>query len=147
MSKLEGTNRVGRCTRCDKQIYKFKTAFPIGHPYEGDAMTVGDPLPDLRIVTLILMNGHQCNITMCNNCLTQSETPRWSHVWKKLLRTWQLEMSDEFKLIRNCPPLNQKQKSEQKEWFEKMIYNVPVGVLTVRKHAIYSKVVIGDQNG
>jgi len=139
MSVFENLNRVGRCTQCEAEIYDTKTQYPLGHPYSGEARTVGKSLPSCRVVTLILMSGHQCDITMCEKCVSQESSPGLVSIWKKLIRTWQLELTDEYRIINNSPILTPEQRVIEEKWFEGIIFNVPVGILSICK--------VGKQNG
>jgi len=129
MSAFEGLNRIGRCTLCEKQIYDIKTVYPVGHPYAGEGRSIGKAMPDARVVTMILMDGAQCKITMCCGCLEESFS--WAWVWRKLLRTWQLEGTDRYRALNNSPALSQEQKVSQSAWLQKMVFNVPVGTLII----------------
>lgn len=138
MSVFEGQNRSGRCALCEEPTHKILTQYPINHPFAGEARSLGKPFPLCRLVTLILMNGHQCDITMCEDCANHPHSIFSSIVWKRLLKTWKFEMSEEFRKYNNIPPPSKREKDLKQKWFEKIIHNVPVGVLSIRK---------GDQNG
>lgn len=138
MSEFSGLNRVGRCAQCEVAIYEEgKTCYPAGHPYSGEYRSIGKPLPICRRVTLILMSGYQCKITMCVACVNHEKFPNVTDLWKRLLRTWQMERSISFKSLTNSPLLTPEQKEIQDKQSKQMVHNVPVGVLCVRK---------GDQN-
>jgi len=131
MSVFDGLNRVGRCTRCEEYIYEIKSQYPLDHEYGGEARSLGRPLNICRVVTLVLMNGNQCDITMCISCIEQ--ILNLPDIWRKLIRTWQLEQTDKYKIVNNSPTLTLKQKKIQTLQLAKMVYNVPVGVLCIRK--------------
>jgi hypothetical protein len=131
MSKLEGTNRVGRCTNCDAAIYEIKTQYPVGHRFAGEARTVGKAKPWHRVVTLLLMNGHQCNVTMCEAC---TKIPlNFYEIWRKVLRTWRMELTDDYRRMNNSPVLTPEQREKSNDILRREIFNVPVGIYCVRK--------------
>lgn len=131
MSVFDKLNRTGRCTQCAEPIYDIKTQYDVGHPYEGEARTVEAPLPSCRIVTMILMNGHQCKITMCESCLSLPYS--LADIWRKVVRTNIFQSTDEYRQIHNSPVLTKEQKEIQNKQHEKLVFNVPVGIITIRK--------------
>jgi len=131
MSAFDNLNRVGRCTSCDEPIRDIKTLYAQGHPYAGEAREVGEALDKLRIVTLILMDGHQCDITMCESCASKElDLPA---LWRKVVRTNIFQSTDEYRRLNLSPLLTPEQKEIQTKHLELMIFNVPVGALTTRK--------------
>jgi len=131
MSVFENLNRVGRCTQCAEQIREIKTQYAQDHPYAGEARTVGKALRTLRIVTLILMDGYQCEITMCEKCADgELDLPA---IWRKVVRTNIFQSTDEYRKNNLSPLLTKEQKEIQNLQLEKMIFNVPAGALTTRK--------------
>ena len=131
MSKVEGLNRVGRCITCEKEIYNIKKVHPLGHPYAGEATAIGEALPDARQITMILADGHQCCVTMCEGCAALPI--EFSSLWKKVLNTWALEISDEFKIINNIILPTPEQRATQKAQLRKQVFNIPVGVINIKK--------------
>jgi len=138
MSVFNGQNRSGRCAQCEVATHDIVTQYPLWHPFSGEARSLGKVLPTCRLITLILIDGHQCDITMCEACVKHEKFPNVVDLWRKLLCTWKFEMSEDFRTYNNIPPPTPREKGIKQKWFEKMIHNVPVGVLSIRK---------GDQNG
>lgn len=131
MSKVSSLNRVGCCTQCENKIYAIKKQHPIGHPYAGEATHLGKPLDNAMLVTMILADGHQCRITMCNACT--SVPLNLNYLWKKVLNSWALEISDEFKIINNDALPTPEQRATQKAQLRKQVFNIPVGVINIKK--------------
>lgn len=131
MSAFKNLNRVGRCTQCEELIREIKTQYALDHPYAGEARLVGAALPTLRIVTLILMNGNQCEITLCETCADgELDLPT---LWRKVVKTNIFQSTDEYRQNNLSPLLTREQKEIQTQHLEMMLFNVPVGALTTRK--------------
>lgn len=141
MSALEGTNRPGLCTRCEKPIYESILQYPVDHPYAGGMLRLGKPLEDFRIITLVLSNGHQTPFTVCKNCADIAEEGglKMSQIWKKLLRTWALEMDDEHRINIGAVPYTPKQREIVERQFLELVARVPIGILCIHSE--------GEQNG
>ena len=134
MSNLKKQNRTGRCTLCEEPIYNITKTYPLDHELAGDAIAVGKPLDTLRYVTLVLVNGNTCRITMCDKCVEVHEELWICEVWERLLNSWKREMSDHWRELVGAKANTPEQKEIQKKNLQYLVHNVPIGVINVAEH-------------
>ena len=123
MSVLRNINRLGRCTLCEVEIYNIKKTYPNSHEYAGEAVVLGGPLDNLRYVSLILVNGNQCRITMCKDCAETPEEDWISQVWHKIVNTWKMDLSDHHRELIGAKINNPEQKDKQRQQLEYLTHN------------------------
>lgn len=134
MSHLKKLNLTGLCTLCEEPIYKITKTYPLDHELAGEAVAVGKPLGSLRYVTLVLINGNTCRITMCDKCVEVHEELWINRVWENLLNTWKREMSDHWRELIGAKVTTPEQKETQKKNLQYLVHNVAVGVINVAEH-------------
>lgn len=134
MSNLKKLNLTGQCTLCEDPIYKITKKHPLGHELAGEAIEIGPPLDNLRYVTLVLVDGYTCRITMCDKCVEVHEELWVSQVWDTLLNTWKREMSDHWRELIGAKLNTPEQKEILKRNLQYLVHNVAIGVINVAEH-------------
>ena len=134
MSQIKKRNRTGRCTLCEEPVYNITKTYPLDHELAGEATALGAPLSNLRYVTLVLVNGNTCRITMCNKCVEVHEELWISEIWERVLNTWKMEMSDHWRELSGAKINTPEQKEILKKNLQYLVHNVAIGVINVAEH-------------
>jgi len=88
---------AGCCSLCDKEVYEVLKRFPNREP-----QTLGKEI-DVVKKTFVLTNGNHFTLTFCSEC--DPEPKDYPGLWKKVLRTFVREQSDEFRAMIDQPPI------------------------------------------
>lgn len=121
---------IGCCSLCDKEVAEILQRYPQGHLYVGEPVRIGKFFEDARRATLILTNGSQMDITVCQNCAEELPTSLCK-LWVKIVSAWKLETTDAHRVAINASAYTEKQRLEVDKWFQTASKEPPVGVLKI----------------
>jgi hypothetical protein len=71
--------KLGHCTLCEKQVFEMP----------GERGPIGAPFEEARRVTLALIDGTQCDLTFCGECMVIPEHMPAIH--RAMLEAWAAE--------------------------------------------------------
>ena len=112
-------NRVGCCVLTDEELFHVKTRF-IDEERKGDPRQLGAPHDGAWRVTLALVNGTICTVTVCEEALPEVEG-RLREIWRNCLEAFAFDRQ-----FRNLTPAQAEQQDKELAELE---YSYPIGVL------------------
>ncbi len=97
-SKGRNVHKItGCCSMCDKEVYEVVTRFPNREP-----RALGREL-DVVKRNYILSGGNHISLTFCSDC--KPEPKDLPALWRKVMKTFIYEQSDEFRAMIDQPPI------------------------------------------
>ncbi len=114
------------CVDCDAELYEIRQYFTSG-PYTGHPMRFGPPLDQGFTITLLLMDGVLCDLSLCDECapVVENNLPR---IWRKVMNSMVYEQEH----VCHVKPAPVKRQEGYRQLNLQLVNNPPLGVLYTR---------------
>lgn len=114
------------CIDCDAELYEIRQYFTSG-PYTGHPMRFGPPLDGGFTITLLLMDGVLCDLSLCDECgpVVEDNLPR---IWRKVMNSMVYEQEH----VCHAKAAPEKRQEGYRQLNLHLVSNPPLGVLYTR---------------
>ncbi len=83
----------GACTLCDEMCFEVLARWSENERYPGEPKRLGPPVDGATLITFVLFDGTKADLTFCGNCAASLTPESYVEIWRKVIRSWQREMS------------------------------------------------------
>jgi len=121
--------RIGHCAISGEPCFQVIETWPHGHALEGHPRRLGAPLDDAAVVTLVLVDGTRCDVTVKQRYVPEfyAHLPQ---VWRDIKARTRFDRKQHKAY--GQPDFNEAQHAQMDVWNLAFNDNVPLGVLAWR---------------